>query len=165
MNKDEKQSTPSYNSQLSQESNSNQGKPIERQSSQPASSSYTASQTCDEFRLDNNLDFCNYCVCCFRLKSRSLIANAFSISEIPEGSADPVEVAARVEDGRTKKNSHGLIIVLLFSYIQRIKRYRCQISKSCSKSNIKFKRFKKSKPSHQCSSWNYHTRTISCTYC
>ncbi len=52
INKDEKQSTPNYSSQLSQESNSNQGKPIERQSSQPASSSYTASQTCDEFRLE-----------------------------------------------------------------------------------------------------------------
>ncbi len=51
MNKDEKQSTPNYSSQLSQESNSNSGKTIERQNSQPASSSYTASQTYDEFRF------------------------------------------------------------------------------------------------------------------
>ncbi len=44
--------------------------------------------------------FCFY----FRLKSRDLVANAFSISELPEGSADPVELAARVEDGSKKKN-------------------------------------------------------------
>lgn len=28
------------------------------------------------------------------------MASAFSMSELPEGSADPVELAARVEDGR-----------------------------------------------------------------
>lgn len=50
MNKDEKQSTPNYTSQQSQESNFNSGKIIERQSSQPTSSSYTASQTHDEVR-------------------------------------------------------------------------------------------------------------------
>jgi hypothetical protein len=37
---------------------------------------------------------------CFRLKSRDLIAGAFSMAELPEGSADPVELAARVEDGK-----------------------------------------------------------------
>ena len=42
---------------------------------------------------------------CFRLKCRDLIANALSISELPEGSADPVELAARVEDGRKKNKS------------------------------------------------------------
>jgi len=52
INKDEKQLTPNFNSQLSQESISNSGKTIERQSSQPASSSYTASQTYDEFRSE-----------------------------------------------------------------------------------------------------------------
>lgn len=35
----------------------------------------------------------------FRLKSRELVASALSISELPEGSADPVELAARIEDG------------------------------------------------------------------
>jgi len=58
INKDDKQSTPNYNSQLSQDSNSNPGKTIEHQPSQPASSSYTASQTHDEVRYGyNNLDF------------------------------------------------------------------------------------------------------------
>lgn len=52
MNKDEKQSTPNFSSQLSQDSNSNQGKTNERQSSQPSSSSYTASQTHDEVRYE-----------------------------------------------------------------------------------------------------------------
>ncbi|CAF1117140.1 unnamed protein product [Adineta ricciae] len=87
--KEEKQSTPTnnYNSQLSQESNSSSGKlepskSIERQISQPASSSITASHTSDEVRL----------------KSRELLAAAFSVSELPEGSADPVELAARIED-------------------------------------------------------------------
>ncbi len=50
INKDDKQLTPNYNSQQSQETNSNPGKTIERQASQPASSSYTASQTHDEVR-------------------------------------------------------------------------------------------------------------------
>jgi transcription elongation factor S-II len=36
------------------------------------------------------------------LKSRDLLAAAFSISELPEGSVDPVELAARVEDGKKK---------------------------------------------------------------
>jgi len=50
INKDDKQSTPNYNNQQSQESNNNPGKILERQTSQPASSSYTASQTHDEVR-------------------------------------------------------------------------------------------------------------------
>ncbi len=58
VNKDEKQSTPTnnYNSQQSQEANVNTGKTIEssksveRQNSQPASSSYTVSHTYDEVR-------------------------------------------------------------------------------------------------------------------
>jgi len=50
--------------------------------------------------LEELFFFCFY----FRLKSRDLVANAFSISELPEGSADPVELAARVEDGSKKKN-------------------------------------------------------------
>ena len=32
------------------------------------------------------------------MKSRELLAAAFSVSELPEGSADPVELAARIED-------------------------------------------------------------------
>jgi hypothetical protein len=58
--KDDKQLTPAniFNSQQSQESNTNTGKiiesnkSIERQASQPASSSYTASQTHDEVRYE-----------------------------------------------------------------------------------------------------------------
>ncbi|CAF1120155.1 unnamed protein product [Adineta ricciae] len=87
--KEEKQTTPTnpFNSQISQDSNSSSGKlepskSIERQISQPASSSITASHTSDEVRL----------------KSRELLAAAFSVSELPEGSADPVELAARIED-------------------------------------------------------------------
>lgn len=38
-----------------------------------------------------------------RLKSRDLIAGALSISELPEGSADPVELAARCEDAIFKE--------------------------------------------------------------
>ncbi|CAF0947621.1 unnamed protein product [Didymodactylos carnosus] len=38
-----------------------------------------------------------------RLKSRDLLAAALSVSEIPEGSADPVELAARVEDAIYKE--------------------------------------------------------------
>lgn len=85
--KDEKPLIPNLNSQQSQESNSGSAKSVERQASQPTSSSYTASQTYDEVRL----------------KSRELVANAFSISELPEGSADPVELAARVEDAIFKE--------------------------------------------------------------
>ncbi|CAF1058316.1 unnamed protein product [Rotaria sordida] len=94
-NKDDKQATSinnnnnnNNNSQQSQETNINTGKTlessksIERQPSQPTSSLYTPSQTHDEIRL----------------KSRDLMASAFSVSELPEGSADPVELAARVED-------------------------------------------------------------------
>ncbi|CAF3743459.1 unnamed protein product [Rotaria magnacalcarata] len=92
INKDDKQTIPTNNnnnSQHSQETNGNTGKnfesskSIERQISQTSTSSYTsASQTHDEIRL----------------KSRDLIASAFSISELPEGSADPVDLAGRVED-------------------------------------------------------------------
>ncbi len=57
INKDDKQPTPSYNSQLSQESITNPGKTIERQASQPASSSYTASQTHDEVRYGCEINF------------------------------------------------------------------------------------------------------------
>ncbi|UJR10653.1 hypothetical protein I4U23_014848 [Adineta vaga] len=95
LTKEEKQTTPtnSYNSQLSQESNSSSGKTIEtsksieRQISQPTSSSITASHTSDQVRL----------------KSRELIAAAFSLLELPEGSSDPVELAARVEDAIFKE--------------------------------------------------------------
>jgi len=56
----------------------------------------------------------------FRLKSRDLMVAAFSISELPEGSADPVELAARVEDGRKQKyfipNQILFVFCLLFSY-------------------------------------------------
>lgn len=41
-----------------------------------------------------------------RLKSRDLIAAAFSVSELPEGSADPVEIAARIEDGKPISHRH-----------------------------------------------------------
>ena len=41
----------------------------------------------------------------FRLKSRDLLVSAFSISELPEGSDDPVDLATRVEEG----NEHRLI--------------------------------------------------------
>jgi len=92
VNKDDKQSTPTSNnnSQNPQETSitngkiSDSNKSIERQPSQAASSSnsYTALQTDDEVRL----------------KSRDLLAAALSISELPEGSADPVELSARVED-------------------------------------------------------------------
>ncbi|CAF3094299.1 unnamed protein product [Rotaria socialis] len=96
VNKDDKQTIPTNNnnnnnnnSQHSQEINGSTGKnfesskSIERQISQTSTSSYTsASQTHDEIRL----------------KSRDLIASAFSISELPEGSADPVDLAGRVED-------------------------------------------------------------------
>lgn len=62
---------------------------IERQLSRASSisSEYAASHTLDEVRL----------------KSRDLLAGAFSISELPEGSADPVELAARVEDAIFKE--------------------------------------------------------------
>ncbi|CAF2955457.1 unnamed protein product [Rotaria sp. Silwood2] len=100
-NKDDKQSTPTNNnnnnnnnnSQQSQETNINVGKNLEssksfeRQPSQSASSCYPPSQTHDEIRL----------------KSRDLVANAFSASELPEGSADPVELAGRVEDAIFKE--------------------------------------------------------------
>ena len=52
----------------------------------------------------------------FRLKCRDLIANALSISELPEGSADPVELAARTEDGR-KKTEHISFQIKFFSYL------------------------------------------------
>jgi len=94
INKDDKQSTSSSNSQSqsSQETNVNNGKNIDLNTSnerQTASStkSYTASNTEDKFRL----------------KSRELLTAAFSISELPEGSADPVEVSARVEDAIYKE--------------------------------------------------------------
>lgn len=59
INKDEKQSTPNFNSQISQESNSNQGKMTERRPSQPSSSSYTASQTQDEVRYEEEIKVIN----------------------------------------------------------------------------------------------------------
>jgi len=92
INKDDKQSTSSSNSQSSQETNVNNGKHIdlyksnERQTTS-STKSYTASNTEDEFRL----------------KSRDLLTAAFSISELPEGSADPVDVSARVEDAIYKE--------------------------------------------------------------
>ncbi|CAF1223340.1 unnamed protein product [Adineta steineri] len=96
--KDEKQTSTSSNnnsSQSSQEINVNSGKnidpnkSIERQPSQKASSSqsFTALHTEDEVRL----------------KSRDLLAGALSMVELPEGSADPVELAARVEDAIYKE--------------------------------------------------------------
>jgi hypothetical protein len=39
----------------------------------------------------------------FSLKSRDLLVAALSISELPEGSADPVELSARIEDGKKKE--------------------------------------------------------------
>ncbi|CAF1092590.1 unnamed protein product [Adineta steineri] len=96
ISKDEKQTTPTNsnnNSQQPQETNTNTNKTIEtsksveRQNSQSTSSSVTASHTYDEVRL----------------KSRELMAAAFSISELPGGSADPVELAARVEDAIFKE--------------------------------------------------------------
>jgi hypothetical protein len=111
-----------YNSQQSQETNSNTGKiiesnkSIERQTSQPASSSYTASQTHDEVRYDGKITLKKSFICFIdRLKSRDLIAGAFSMAELPEGSSDPVELAARVEDGRIFI-LNKLILLFLFSY-------------------------------------------------
>jgi transcription elongation factor S-II len=46
------------------------------------------------------------------------MAAAFSISELPEGSSDPVELAARVEDG-TKRNFVFEIKIFLFLAIFR----------------------------------------------
>lgn len=54
--KDEKQSTPNLNSQQSQESNAGSVKSVERQASQPTSSSYTASQTNDDVRYEPKED-------------------------------------------------------------------------------------------------------------
>lgn len=39
----------------------------------------------------------------FRLKSRELLVAALSIAELPEGSDDPVELSARIEDGKYSK--------------------------------------------------------------
>lgn len=50
--KDEKQSIPNLNSQQSQESNAGSVRSVERQASQPTSSSYTASQTNDDVRYE-----------------------------------------------------------------------------------------------------------------
>jgi len=60
---------------------------IERTISSASASSSPASNTQDEVRL----------------KSRDLLAGALSVSEIPEGSADPVELAARIEDAIFKE--------------------------------------------------------------
>ncbi|CAF0971692.1 unnamed protein product [Adineta ricciae] len=94
-NKDEKQTasasgSSNNNSQNSQETNvtsgknSDSSKASERQPSKSASSSsnFTGLQTKDDVRL----------------KSRDLLAGALSMVELPEGSADPVELAARCED-------------------------------------------------------------------
>ncbi|CAF1526970.1 unnamed protein product [Rotaria magnacalcarata] len=97
INKDEKPSTSNNtnNSQSSQETNVNNGKNIasnkstkQKSPEKPSSSKgYTALQTQDEFRL----------------KSRDLLAAALSMSELPEGSADPVELSAHVEDAIYKE--------------------------------------------------------------
>ncbi|CAF0893100.1 unnamed protein product [Rotaria sordida] len=96
-NKDDRQSTSnsSNNSQNSQETNVTNGKnsdsdkPTKQQSfiKSSTSNSYTALHTQDEFRL----------------KSRDLLAAALSISELPEGSDDPVELSARIEDAIYKE--------------------------------------------------------------
>jgi hypothetical protein len=54
----------------------------------------------------------------FRLKSRDLIASAFSMAELPEGSADPVELAARVEDGRENILFQIKFLVFFLFFIQ-----------------------------------------------
>jgi transcription elongation factor S-II len=83
--KEEKQ-IASTNSQSSQETNSDSKKSNERPTNS-VSKSYIASNTEDVYRL----------------KSRDLLTGAFSISELPEGSADPVDIAARVEDAIFKE--------------------------------------------------------------
>ncbi|CAF3944216.1 unnamed protein product [Rotaria sp. Silwood2] len=96
-NKDDKQSITSSNSnsQSSQEINVANGKTadsnkftkeksFERRST---SNNYTALHTEDEFRL----------------KSRDLLTAALSVSELPEGSVDPAELSARIEDAIYKE--------------------------------------------------------------
>ncbi|CAF0879750.1 unnamed protein product [Rotaria sp. Silwood1] len=96
-NKDDRQSTSSSNnnSQSSQETNVVNGKNTDSSEStkqksfekRSTSHNYTALQTEDEFRL----------------KSRDLLATALSSSELPEGSANPEELAARIEDAIYKE--------------------------------------------------------------
>lgn len=143
LSKDDKPAVPTNNNgQSSVDGNSNHSKSIEtsksieRQVSQTASSSsnYTASNTHDEVRL----------------KSRDLLAAAFSISELPEGSADPVELAARVEDGKCRRliSSKVKSLSLSSSNIQRNQRFRCQISQSHSESYLEPKRSEKSRTAY-----------------
>ncbi|UJR35172.1 hypothetical protein I4U23_027939 [Adineta vaga] len=98
VNKDEKQtvtassSSSNNNSQNSQEINgktSESMKSFERKPYQAtsSSSSFTGLHTNDDVRL----------------KSRDLLASALSMVELPEGSADPVELAARCEDAIYKE--------------------------------------------------------------
>ncbi|CAF1535378.1 unnamed protein product, partial [Didymodactylos carnosus] len=95
VSKEEKIATNNHNPQASTSSQSEtknetttKSNGIDRTiSTSSTSSSPTALNTKDEVRL----------------KSRDLLAAALSVSEIPEGSADPVELAARVEDAIFKE--------------------------------------------------------------